>query len=189
MRLKISFPSFSLIFSEYHYTWFYYLFDIIFKIPSLSNRKFPSPNSSLSFLTRLSDFGFPPFHSLHHFTNSYFGLNKMLVSYYILYTGWSKSLFAPDFCIVIMMCTETFESPCTIHNCILYTTCSPCFLYKGPILKLLSNCMHDHSRAIQHRDVRPGIIQFLSGSHPLQGVQINRLFRDVLCLPLMSEIW
>jgi len=29
-----------------------------------------------------------------------------------LYTGWSKSLSAPDGCIVIIRCTETFWSPC-----------------------------------------------------------------------------
>jgi len=30
----------------------------------------------------------------------------------IIYTGWSKSLCAPDNCIVIIRCTETFWSPC-----------------------------------------------------------------------------
>jgi hypothetical protein len=31
-------------------------------------------------------------------------------------TEWSKSLCAPDDCIVIIRCTETFRSPCTKFN-------------------------------------------------------------------------
>jgi hypothetical protein len=99
---------------------------MIFQIPFLPNRKYPSPNSSLSFLTRLSDFEFPSYLSLQHISNSSFCPNNMPVSYYILYTVHNYMLY-------------------TVHNYIPYTTCSPCSLYKVPILKLRSNCTHDHS--------------------------------------------
>jgi hypothetical protein len=49
-------------------------------------------------------------------------LNTPVIFYILIcYTGWSKSLCAPDDCIVIIRWTETFLSPCSNHvNKILY---------------------------------------------------------------------
>jgi len=37
-------------------------------------------------------------------------------AFFIKHTGWSKSLCAPDHCIVIFRCTETFWSPCIFYK-------------------------------------------------------------------------
>jgi len=40
------------------------------------------------------------------------------------YTGWSESLCAPDDCVVIIRCTETFWSPCIMFVTLCHWKCS-----------------------------------------------------------------
>jgi len=43
-------------------------------------------------------------------------MNTISFFYAKEYTGWSKNLCAPDDNIVIIMCTETFWSPCSLFK-------------------------------------------------------------------------
>ena len=68
----------------------------------------------------------------------------------VLYTGGSKTLCAPVFCIVIIRCTETFWSPCTIqfHSKLLY-------LFTHFFLRSNWHLLAKHSQSLNNPNTRP----------------------------------